>query len=139
MVDIYEHELKIPQKPRAAGWLFLGIGLVMVLVAVFIYMQQCKEVAKYKRPPQERAKQIKQAPVKPLLKTQGTKNAVRLFWWTVLAGGSLFALILIFTVLHRLAGRLRSMAKKKQERAKCPDPWEESARRMPIPPESADE
>ena len=138
MVDIYQRELDIPQKSRPLGLFLFLMGLVLLLIAVFFYIQQERALAKREARPWEKATQTAAASRIPKPKMEHPK-AILLLWMTIVILGSLFVLLVLLTLAHRLAQRYRAAANLKRMQTEYVDPWQESANRLKTPPDLPEE
>jgi len=135
MAGIYDRELDIPQKPRTLGWLLLIAGVVMMVLAVGSYVYYNKQMAKIHERPWEPETKSDSANATEMPEDGNVQKYRGLLGWTLFAVGGLFAFVLVATVSHRFAVRLRSALDKKAPKTKEYDPWREAGRRMKVPDE----
>jgi len=138
MIDLYRQELDIPEKPRTIGWLFLAIGGMMMLIAVWIFFQEAKEGATYRAPAWNNVSPTAgpNTPAPSQEKIELARAKARKYIWTVLfAFAVLLGFILILAVNHRFARYLRSQDDKPNPKTTITDPWKESARRIKVDPD----
>ncbi len=139
MADIYRHELEIQEKSKAAGLILLGVGGLMLLIAVGMFFNTSRQMARVRERPWE------QAPGKVSVSSdnemeiggrdRGYVNRVFLLW-ALFALLSLMMFFLVATLIHRFAQHLRSMNDKSNAKSKpkppYSDPWKESAEKIQV-------
>jgi len=141
MSDLFRQELDIPEKPRTFGWVLLGLGAVMVIIAVFIFLKDARELAGYQ------ARQELKMPVTTttspyVLSTQeviphaARRKAEQLLAIVVVTVALLMTFIVFATINHRLARLFRPEPDRTRKKTTFIDPWEESGRRFQTPPDS---
>lgn len=73
------------------------------------------------------------------IKEEARRKAGELLFITLFAVGALFLFILLATVSHRMARRIRAASVSKRTKTRFSDPWQEAGEKLQVPPDQFEE
>jgi uncharacterized integral membrane protein len=134
MADIYRQELAIPEKRRVFGWIMLAGGILMVLIAIYLYFTEVSQIQKYQVRPWETNTQNTLTPQQEsdlAVKKAMIDKARPLTWIVLIAILLLIVFVVIAAINHRLAYRWQTTnGRAKNDTNFVGDPWKEAGERF---------
>ncbi len=139
MENLYESELKIPEKSTKVGWVVFIIGAGILAIAIGIGIDTSRKLKEISAKPWEHQETLRTKinEENPLGGKQRLIARVFLLW-AIIALLMVTLFILLAILAHRLAMRIKQLPKSAQKTDYTIDAWTEAGQKFTLPKEQND-